>query len=749
MSVPPDSHSAPPTLPYPEPLYSEPPDPEPSYGRRVMAWCKTARSHLGALIYLQGQLRLRRWQRESILGRVILAVFFGVFVAGVLATGAGAAISGYLMYRHVPDITIWGFVWNGLVFVFVVAWFINLTSEIQRNDSISLDRLMHLPISPSHAFALNFFASWINFPLLYFSAAVLGLSLGGAVAIGPRMLLCGPLLAIYLMMITALTSQLQVILTAWMANPRRRRLMMLLIPMVVGGFFATLSISMNRFLFKSRDQVDRATPARVEPPPPEAVEPALPAEVEAAMPSEAETESEPMATSANVASTLATPDSPRLPSDVDLHGDPPEGQSNVPLESIEASATGPVTTAPTAKPADSADARRVRTEARANARSMIQHRLHERLQWIDRWVPPMWLAACMASLTHFHWDVLWIVPLMIGVTIVSLRANYRMTLRHYQHGYDREAIPGFDTARAAKEELLTAGDATDVPATSDVGATGMVKAGSIRTTEALPWMERSFFRLSDTTSAIVALSWMTLWRAPEMKLQLLIPLLPPALFLFLSSYWKTMEDPYLQTLVMAGVAGFGLFTSSSMIGNMFGMDRDGFRAWVLSPIPRVQILEGRNLAFGIPAWGLSMGIVGFIGLWLRVPFDKVLVAMLAISTFMPLYLLIANCMSMLSPFALPQGTVNPKHFTWKTVVINFLLSTTFPMLLAGCLIPLGVEWAVRSIWTLLPPIPIALLLGIPWLAGSIALYRGILPRLGKLFAYRELEILKTVVSKEE
>jgi hypothetical protein len=746
MSVPLDSQSAPPALPYPEPVDDSQ---RPSVSSRMMAWCNTARSHLGALIYLQGQLRLRRWQRESVLGRVILAVFFVVFVAGVLATGAAAALLGYLMYRNITDITIWGFVWNGLVFVFVVAWFINLTSEIQRNDSISLDRLMHLPISPSHAFALNFFASWINFPLLYFSAAVLGLSLGGAIAIGPRMLLGGPLLAVYLMMITALTSQLQVILTAWMANPRRRRLMMLLIPMVVGGFFATLSISMNRFLFKSRDQVDRATPARVEPPLPAAVESALPAEVEAAMPSESETESEPKATSANVASTLATPESPSLPSGVELHGVPPEGQSNVPLESIEASATSRVTTAPTAEPADAADARRVRAEARANARSMIQHRLYERLQWIDRWVPPMWLAACMASLTHFHWDVLWILPLMIGVTIASLRANYRMTLKHYQHGYDREAIPGFDTAWAAKAEPSTAGNATDVPATSDMGATGMVKAGSIRTTEAQPWMERSFYRLSDTTSAIVALSWITLWRAPEMKLQLLIPLLPPALFLFMSSYWRTVEDPYLQTLTMAGVAGFGLFTSSAMVGNMFGMDRDGFRAWVLSPVPRVQILEGRNLAFGIPAWGLAMGIVCAIGLWWRVPFDKVLYALLAISTFVPLYLLIANCMSILSPFALPQGAVSPKHFSWKTVVINCLLSTTFPMLLAGCLIPLGVEWGARTLWSWLPPIPIALLLGIPWLIGSIAVYRGVLPRVGKLFAYRELEILKTVVSKEE
>jgi hypothetical protein len=747
MSVPSDSQSVPPTLPYPEPADGSQ---RPSVGRRVMAWCNTARSHLGALIYLQGQLRLRRWQRESVLGRVILAVFFVVFVAGVLATGAAAALLGYLMYRNITDITIWGFVWNGLLFVFVVAWFINLTSEIQRNDSISLDRLMHLPISPSHAFALNFFASWINFPLLYFSAAVLGLSLGGAVAIGPQMLLGGLLLAIYLMMITAVTSQLQGILTAWMANPRRRRLMMLLIQLLVGGFFVTLSISMNRFLFKSRDQVDRATPARVEPPLPEAVQPALPAEVETAIPLAVESdESETKVHSADVASTLATPESPSLASDVELQGVPPEGQSSVPLESIDASVSNQVTTAPTAEPADAADAadaRRVRAEARANARSMIQQRLYERLQWIDRWVPPMWLAACMGSLTHFHWDVLWMVPLMIGVTVVSLRANYRMTLKHYRHGYDGEAARSVD---AAMIHPSTTGSATNVSSTGEAQAVGSGKDGSIGTTEAQPWMERSFYRLSDTTSAIVALSWMTLWRAPEMKLQLLIPLLPPALFLFMSSYWRTVEDPYLQTLAMAGVAGFGLFTSSGMLGNMFGMDRDGFRAWVLSPIPRVQILEGRNLAFGIPAWGLAMGIVCAIGLWWRVPFDKILYALLAISTFVPLYLLIANCMSILSPFALPQGSVSPKHFSWKTVVINCLLSTTFPMLLAGCLIPLGVEWGVRSLWTWLPPIPIALLLGIPWLVGSIAVYRGVLPRVGKLLAYRELEILKTVVSKEE
>ena len=42
-----------------------------------------------------------------------------------------------------------------------------------------------------------------------------------------------------------------------------------------------------------------------------------------------------------------------------------------------------------------------------------------------------------------------------------------------------------------------------------------------------------------------------------------------------------------------------------ILQNQFGMDRDGFRALVLSPIPRHQILFGKNLATAPFALGIG------------------------------------------------------------------------------------------------------------------------------------------------
>jgi len=681
-------------------------------------WIKSCFSHVSALIYLKKRLAYRRWQREPVLGRILLAIFYAIFSMGAFFAIFVAAVAGYFLYEKVAEPSVLTILWNGVVGIFMVAWFVSISTDIQRNEAISLDRLLHLPISPSQAFTMNYLSSWINFPMLYFASTCIGLLIGGSMAVGPKLLLgIVPLIA-YLTMVTALTSQLQIVIASWMANPRLRRWIVFLIPLLIGGFFAIVPLTFNRWLYITR------TSEAVSPSPPTAVvAPPLETPPSTDLP-EMNPPEEP---SSQVSSETSEP----LPDTSTLAEEPQqvktESDGSDPgalVEPIEPSAGSSPETPEVVVP---------RKRKVSPFDKVVLDGIHARLRGIDRWVPPMWFAACMESVTHWVPDALWLVPAMLLISAWSIRKNYDLTVRFYQNGFDQAVSSDRATAAASRDQ-----------ASIETG-----KRGSARIDGKVRWMERSFWGLSETTSAIVAQSWLAAWRAPEMKLQLLIPLVQPAFFLFIMSYWKSLGNEFMQSLTMIGVAAFGLYTSSSFLGNMFGPDRAGFRTWVLSPIPRVEIFQGRNLAFGIPALILAILLCLAIGIVWRVPIDKVLFASIAVASFLPLYLLITNCMSILSPFGLPQGSITPKHFSWKNILISLLLSTVIPVILGWSLLPLGIEYIVESFWPSMGRWPIALLLSPLWLAGSLLLYQWLLPSVGKLFASWELTVLKTVVSQEE
>jgi hypothetical protein len=683
---------------------------------------------VSALIYLKRQLAYRRWQREPLLGRILLAIFYAIFGLGAIFAIFLAALAGYFLYAKGAEPSIYTIVWNAVVGAFVVAWFVNISTDIQRNEAISLDRLLHLPISPSQAFTMNYFSSWINFPMLYFASTCIGLFIGGSFAVGPKLLLGIVPLIVYLTMVTALTSQLQIMIASWMANPRLRRWIVFLIPLMIGGFFAIVPLTFNRWLYITRtsEAVSTPPPTAVVAPPLE-TPPSKTPTAETAPPTDLPEMNPPEEPSSQVSSETSEPlpdtGTPAVdPQQVTTESD---GSDPVALvEPIEPSAGSSPETPEVVVP---------RKRRASPFDKVVLEGIHARLRGIDRWVPPMWFAACMESVTHWVPDALWLVPAMLLISAWSIRKNYDLTVRFYQNGFDQAVSSDRAAAAASRDQ-----------ASIESGESGSALIhGKVR------WMERSFWGLSETTSAIVAQSWLAAWRAPEMKLQLLIPLVQPAFFLFIMSYWKSLGNEFMQSLTMIGVAAFGLYTSSSFLGNMFGPDRAGFRTWVLSPIPRVEIFKGRNLAFGIPALILAILLCLIIGIVWRVPVDKVLFASIAIASFLPLYLLITNCMSILSPFGLPQGSITPKQFSWKNILISLLLSTVIPVILGWSLLPLGIEYIVESFWPSMGPWPIALLLSPLWLAGSLLLYHWLLPSVGKLFASWELTVLKTVVSQEE
>ncbi|HWG45844.1 MAG TPA: ABC transporter permease [Gemmataceae bacterium] len=189
------------------------------------------RQHLQAFLWLRWRLRVNQMKRGGLVNTVIQAILAVVLVllAGVLFVGS-FLVGLFLLDEVAPVVLL--YVWDGLVVAFLFFWGTGLLSELQRSESLSLEKFLHLPVSLSSAFLINYLSSLFSVVLILFVPAMLGLSLGLIFARGPMMLLVLPLLAAFVLMITAITYQFQGWLAALMVNQRRRRTIIVVATMV-------------------------------------------------------------------------------------------------------------------------------------------------------------------------------------------------------------------------------------------------------------------------------------------------------------------------------------------------------------------------------------------------------------------------------------------------------------------------------------------------------------------------------------
>jgi hypothetical protein len=167
-------------------------------------------------------------KRGGIANVIVLAI---LAVIGALLAGAAFVtflLVGLFALPQASPIVIL-YVWDGLVVAFLFFWLVGLLAELQRSEALSFDKFLHLPVSLSGVFLLNYLSSLLSFNLIVFLPAMAGLTLSLVLAKGPIMMLGWPLLAGFLFMVTALTYQFQGWLASLMANKRRRRTVLVLV----------------------------------------------------------------------------------------------------------------------------------------------------------------------------------------------------------------------------------------------------------------------------------------------------------------------------------------------------------------------------------------------------------------------------------------------------------------------------------------------------------------------------------------
>jgi len=122
--------------------------------------------------------------------------------------------------------------WLVITLLFLLLWMIGLMTELQRSETIDLQKLMHLPVALGQMFAINYLASHFAFSLVLMAPLMVGLGLGLALRRGPEMIILIPLALSMVVMVTAWTYCLRGWLATMMSNPRRRRTVIMCITLV-------------------------------------------------------------------------------------------------------------------------------------------------------------------------------------------------------------------------------------------------------------------------------------------------------------------------------------------------------------------------------------------------------------------------------------------------------------------------------------------------------------------------------------
>ena len=188
--------------------------------------------HFRTLVWLRGRL-FRNWMRgtgklNALLTKILIVVA-GLASVGMffMALGLGA----WLLPRATPDHLL--FLWTGVIAVFLFFWVLGVMTELQRSEVLSIEKLLHFPISPSSAFLVNYLSSLVCLALILFLPAMVGLAIASVIALGPWMLVTLPLLAGFVLLVTAVTYQFRGWLATLIVNKRRRRTILATIPFVI------------------------------------------------------------------------------------------------------------------------------------------------------------------------------------------------------------------------------------------------------------------------------------------------------------------------------------------------------------------------------------------------------------------------------------------------------------------------------------------------------------------------------------
>ncbi len=333
-------------------------------------------------------------------------------------------------------------------------------------------------------------------------------------------------------------------------------------------------------------------------------------------------------------------------------------------------------------------------------------------------VPFGWLPLGICSLTSRNYGTASCALLGMGMLgLLGFSLGYKTTLRSYRgvSAVRKNEIPASPTEKNGY---------SNIPLTF----------------RQIPW-------LKDDTSAVATVSFLTLLRHPNLRVQMAATFLIMvfASVPFLRSYGMGAASPesqFVQYISALAAVALPFMGASILFYNAFGVDLAGFKAYVLSPVDRSKILLGKNIS-AIPLVGtLSMLFLLVPAFVLHIGAIPLLMALLALSQIFLVVAMIGNITSIILPYAMPYEVVKGR----KAISNRQFLSGMAVLATTGTvLLPIAVCHFSPLIlsMTLSPSAGFAgAILSAALTAILLAAYRFSLAPSGKLLQKNEMEIVK-------
>jgi len=545
------------------------------------------------------------------------------------------------------------YVWDAFACAFLFFWAMALMVELQRSELFSLRNLMHLPISLSGAFSLNYASSLASLTVLLCLPTMLGVCLASVLQFGVKSLVTFALLAAFMFMVTAVTYQLRGWLGRLMENKRTR-----------GTMIAITTICFV-MIFQIPNLVNLGT----------------------------------MKSRSASRTTFWAEQAERF-------------------EELELKLT----------------AGELSVEDYQTARDVIEEEFEERRQadhedrvaainktatTVNAALPIGWLpyGASAAAQGAIVWPWLYVVG-MSTIGFASLTLAYRSTVRAYTGAHNKEyrAVARRTSKARASDSILE----KDIPF------------------------------LSGTQSVIATSTFRSTLRAPEAKMALLTPLIFACIFgsMFLTGQMDQIPEfmaARIRPWYGIGALAMSVVGMAQMTMNMFGLDRQGFRAYVLMPAARRDVLLGKNMGI-LPFVGvLSATLVIFIGIVTNTQLTHLVATLLQVIVAFLIYFVISNHTSIYAPLGLATGTMKPVSMKFSVIAMQFVAVLFTPLTVVPAILALAAELGISFLWRI-HGVPIYLLLTLVQLPVAIWMYRWAVTRQGRNLQEQEQKILD-VISK--
>lgn len=262
-------------------------------------------------------------------------------------------------------------------------------------------------------------------------------------------------------------------------------------------------------------------------------------------------------------------------------------------------------------------------------------------------------------------------------------------------------------------------------------------------------VERSLPGVRDDTAALALATFRGLLRAPELKMAFITPLVFIVVFGGLGLRRAAFAPPeFVGVLAATGAAILASFSFAPTMANTFGLDRDGFRALVLLPTPRHQLLLAKNLAFFPFILGTAILMLVAAALVLKSGALTVLAGLLQVPAAFLLFCLICNLTAIFAPYRFSPGTLQAKKPKAVVFIANLLIFCLMPVVSVPLAVAPALEilfhkagWSGGRLASLLAAAVLC--------AAACLFYRRLLPAQGRLLQAREQSILRAVTEENE